>query len=156
VVLLHWSALSKKAEQYEHAGCPGFSVVFIHIISYGHAAKVGALKLHPHVAGFVVMLLVSALSKQCSEVRQEHGGWSGVSVVFKHVLPSSHTANDALVLKLHSHVGGVSAVLQVSAFSRHCEASRQEQPGCPGFSVIFTHARPTSHRANDALVLKLH
>ena len=95
------------------------------------------------------MLQVSALCKQWSEVRQEHGGWSGVSVMFRHILPLSHGANDALLLALHSHVGGTVELLHVSAFSKHCETFKQEHGGCPGFSVIFTQSLPISHGVND-------
>ena len=61
---------------------------------------------------------------------------------FKHDLPRSHTASDALVLKLHSQVGGIVAVLQVSALSRQLDESRQEHAGCPSATVIFRHDLP--------------
>ena len=151
MVLLQVSALIGHDESsiQEQGGCPGLSVLLIHIMGNSHAANVGALKLHSQVAGVVVLLQVSALFKQWSDVRQEHGGWSGASVIFRHVLPASHGAYDALLFALHSQVGGVVELLHVSAFSKQCEEFRQEHGGCPGFSVIFTQSLPISHGSND-------
>lgn len=59
------------------------------------------------------------------------------------------------VLKLHIQLEGVVVMLHVSAFPMHCDASRQEQGGCPGFSVTFRHVLPASQGENDG-PLKLH
>ena len=48
--------------------------------------------------------------------RHEHAGCRGSAVVFKHVLFSGHGSKDGK-LKLHSHLGGTTVLLQVSAVS---------------------------------------
>ena len=97
MVLLQVSELSKQSveSRHEHPGCPGSSATFKQYWSMGHASNVGALKLHSQVDGFVVMLQVSAFSKQCETSKQEHEGCSGCCVsLFTHFLPASHGRND--------------------------------------------------------------
>ena len=98
---------------------------------------------------------MSALSKQFVAVKQEHGGCPGLAVVFRHVLPKSQGAYDALALKVHSQLGGANVMLHIFAVSGHDESSVQEHAGCPGFSVVFTHTKPTGHASNVG-ALKLH
>lgn len=156
VVLLHVSAFSKhwEASRQEHGGCPGFSVIFTHCLPASHAANDGELTLHSQVGGVVVILQVSALARHVKESKQEHGGCPGCSVMFKHTWGCAHASNVG-PLKLHSQPGGFIVVLQVSAFPRHCDASRHEQAGCSGCSVIFKHFLPAPQVANDG-ALKLH
>ena len=106
-----------------------------------HGANVGGLALHSH--RWVVLLQVSAFTRQLVAFKHEHGGCPSSSVVFTHCLPSSQGANEG-TLKLHSHVEGTVVPLQVSAFSKQCSSSKQEQGGCPGSSVVFKHIRPAS------------
>ena len=65
----------------------------------------------------------------------------------------SHVA--LLVLKLHSHIGGATSLLHVSALSKHVAESRHEHPGWPGVSVRFMQSRPAAHTSNVG-ELKLH
>ena len=51
--------------------------------------------------------------------------------------------------ELHSQVGGIVVLLQVSEFSRQCDESKHEQAGCPGRSVRFTHTRFESQGPKD-------
>ena len=93
----------------------------------------------------MVSLQVSALSKHVAESRQEHPGCPGSSITFMQYRSMGHASNVG-VLKLHSHVDGFVVRLQVSAFSKQCAASRQEQEGCSGISVIlYAHFLPASH-----------
>ena len=138
VVLLHVSAfISQSVVAFKHAqgGCRGSSVVFKQALPSGHGSKVGTLKLHSHLGGMTVLLQVSAVSpKQLDVSRQEHPGCPGFSVTFIHILLSSQTSKDG-VLKLHSQVGGIVVLLQVSALSKHWPTSRHEQAGWPTNSV---------------------
>ena len=120
VVELHVSAFARQCDAFRHeqGGCPSSSEIFKHFLPSLHGANVGTLKLHSHFGGIDVLLQVSAFSKQSIASRHEHAGCSGVSVLFKQTLPGSQAA-ESLPLKLHSQVGGVVVILQVSAFSRH-------------------------------------
>ena len=130
--MLHVSALSKHsdASKQEHGGCPGVSVIFMHCLPSSHGAYDAlTLKLHSHVGGFVVLLQVSALSRQFVAFTQEHGGCPRSSVVFKQNCKGPQ-GSIVGALKLHSHI--VVVALQVSAFSKQFVAFKQEQAGCPG------------------------
>ena len=155
VVILQVSALVRQVAEskQEHPGCPGLSVTFMHTRLVPHGSDVGVLKLHSHIDGYVLILQVSAFSKQFVSVKQEHGGCPGVSVIFKHVLPSSQGVDN--VLKLHSQLEGVMVILHVSDVSGHDSSSTQEHAGCPGCSVVFTHIIEDGHAANVG-ALKLH
>ena len=94
VVLLHVSALAKQCDSFkhEHGGCPTSSVIFKHSLPSSHGSNDGTLKLHSHIAGTAVVLQLSELLKQSNATRHEHAGCSGVSVLFKHILPASQGA----------------------------------------------------------------
>ena len=157
VAVLQVSALSKQLDElrHEHAGCPSSSVVFTQDLPGPHGAdELSVLKLHSHVGGLVAALQVSALSRHVAESKQEHAGCPGISVTLRHIWLGPHTSKRGK-LKLHSQVGGFVVLLQVSALSKHCEASRQEHAGWPGSSVIFRHILPVSQGANDG-VFALH
>ena len=76
VVLLQLSAFARQLVtfRHEHGGCPSSSVVFRHCLPSSHGANEGALKLHSQIEGTVVLLQVSALSKQWYISRHEHAG----------------------------------------------------------------------------------
>lgn len=158
VVELHVSALiSQSVVAFKHVqgGCRGSSVVFKQALPSEHGSKVGTLKLHSHLGGVIVLLQLSAVSpKQLDESRQEHPGCNGFSVVFIHIRVSSQTSKDG-ALKLHSQVGGIVVLLQVSALSKHWSPSRHEQAGWPTNSVIFRHDLPASHGIKSG-ALELH
>ena len=80
------SAFSKQcvASKHEQAGCLGLSVIFMQSLPASHVVNKGVLKLHSQVGGSVVMLQVSALSRQVAESKQEHPGCPGLSVTFIH------------------------------------------------------------------------
>ena len=124
----------------------------IHTRSPSHGAKVGAFELHSQ--RLVVLLQVSALTKQSVVFKHEQGGCPISSVILRHILPASHGANVG-ALVLHSHVGGTVVLLQVSEVSEQCDTSKQEHPGCPGFSAMFTQILPSIHGTNVGS-LKLH
>ena len=109
-----------------------------------HGTDVGPLPLHSHVGGDVVLLQVSAFSKQCDSSKQEHPGCKGLSVILMHTLPASH-GEFIGGFALHSQVGGDVVLLQVSALSRQCKASKHEHAGCSGRSVRFKHTLSVSH-----------
>ena len=109
-----------------------------------HGTDVGPLPLLSHVGGDVVLLQVSAFSKQCDSSKQEHPGCKGLSVILMHTLPASH-GEFIGGFALHSQVGGDVVLLQVSALSRQCKASKHEHAGCPGRSVRFKHTLSGSH-----------
>ena len=75
--------------------------------------------------------------------------------MFRQVRPSSQGSRLG-VLKLHSHVVGTVALLQVSALSKHWLALRHEQAGCPMNTVRFKQSLPASHGINELSALKLH
>ena len=149
VVLLQLSALRKQSEEFKHeqGGCPTSTVMLMHILPGSHGANVGALVLHSHVGGIVVLLQESEVSAQSNTSKQEHPGWPGFSVTFTQILPSIHGANDGS-LKLHSQDGGAAVMLQVSEVSEQCAVSKQEHAGCPGCSVRFKQIRSGSHGAS--------
>ena len=110
--------------------------MFIHVRPSSHGSKVGALLLHSQDGGDAVLLQVSEdVPKQSEESKQEQAGCNGDTVEFKHNRPVSHTVKFG-ALKEHSQRAGVVELLHVSALSRHSEESRQEQPGCPVYSVV--------------------
>ena len=78
-----------------------------------------------------MILQVSEVSpKQSDESKHEHAGWSGLSVVSRHVLLKSQGAKFSSALLLQRHVGGVAVVLHVSEVSPvQSDASKQEQAG---------------------------
>ena len=145
VVLLQRSEVSEQcaSSKQEHAGCFGFSVTFTQILPAMQGADIGPLKLHSQFEGMAVMLQVSALSKQSDFFKQEHGG---CSVTFKHTRPGSHGSEFGPLVE-HWHIDGFKAVLHVSELSEQWSGDRQEQAGCAGFSVRFTHSLPGSHGA---------
>ena len=105
--------------------------MFIHVRPSSHGSKVGALLLHSQDGGDAVLLQVSEdVPKQSEESKQEQAGCKGDTVEFKHIRPVSHAVKFG-ALNEHSQKAGVVEPLHVSAFSRHSESSRQEQPGCP-------------------------
>ena len=120
-------AVSKQSEtsRQEHAG---FSVIFIQCLPASHVANDGVLKLHSQVGGTVALLQVSALSRHVAVFKQEHPGCPGLSVTFIHTRLGPH-ASKVGDLKLHSQVGGVVVLLQVSELLKQCNAFRQEQAG---------------------------
>ena len=114
-------------------------MILIHVRPSSHGSKVGALLLHSQAGGDIVLLQVSEdVPTQFEASKHEQAGCKGDSVVFKHIRPSSQTSKLG-VLYVHSQVGGDVRLLHVSELSRHSAVSRQEQPGCPGYSVAFKH-----------------
>ena len=76
----------------------------------------------------VVELQVSAFSKHWSSAKHEQAGCPTASVRLRQVLPVSQGV--LFVLKLHSHIGGVAALLQVSAVSpKQSDAAKHEHAG---------------------------
>ena len=101
---LHWSSVSQ-----EHPN-PG-----MHTLPGSQGDSDGRLALHSQRP--VVLLHVSALSSQSVVAfKHEHGGCRGSAVVFRHVRFSGQGSNVGK-LKLHSHLGGLTVLLQVSAVS---------------------------------------
>ena len=133
VELSQTSAFSKQCDAFkqEHAGCPGFSVIFRHVLPSSHGANDGALAVHSQLGGASVLLQKSELSRHSVVFKQEHGGCPGFSVAFKHTRGNSHRWNVGELL-LHSQVEGNMVVLQVSATLGHEASSAQEHAGCPG------------------------
>ena len=146
--MLQVSAFSKHSveSKQEQPGCP---TTDWHVLPASHTKKFGALVLHSQLGGVVVILQVSAFSRHCVASIQEHPGWP---VIVWHSLPTSQTEKLG-ALALHSQLGGVVVILQVSALSRHCVASRQEQAGCP--RIVVWHSLPESQTSKLG-VLKLH
>ena len=129
----HWASLSQEQPKPGIQTRPGW-----------HGANVGAFALHSHMC--VVLLHVSAFTKQWDSFKHEHGGCPSSSVIFKHILPSSHGSNDGS-LKLHPHIAGTAVVLQLSELLKQSNASKQEHAGCSGVSVEFKHILPGSQGA---------
>ena len=113
--------------------------MLIHDRPSSQGSKVGALPLHSQDGGDTVLLQVSEdVPTQFEASKQEQAGCKGDSVVFRHILPVSHTSKLG-VLYEHSQVVGDVRLLHVSELSRHSAVSRHEHPGCPGYSVAFKH-----------------
>ena len=118
VVVLQVSAFSKQCDsvKHEHPGCNGLSVILVHTRPSSHGDFIGAFALHSQVGGDVLMLHLSALSRQCEASKHEQAGCLGISVRFKHTLSRSHGPKVGALFS-HTQLEGDVVSLQVSALS---------------------------------------
>ena len=132
IVVLQVSALSKRWDELrqQQAGCFGSSVTLRQIRPRLQGEAEGPFPLHSHIAGAVVVLQLSAFWRQCASSRQEHPGCKGTSVILIHNLPVSQ-GECVGTFELHSHIGGLFVVLQVSEFSKQSIDSKHEHGGWP-------------------------
>ena len=121
----HWSSL-----KHEQAGCPIAKVRLRHVLPVSQGVLL-VLKLHWQAGGDMLLLQVSEVfPKQSDESKHEHAGWSGLSVVSRHVLLKSQGAKFSSALLLQRHVGRIAVVLHVSDVSpMQSDASKQEHAG---------------------------
>ena len=141
------SAIQSDESKHEHAGWLGSAVVFIQPRPTSQTSKF-VFELHSHVAGVVVLLQVSALSRHWSSLKHEQAGCPTSSVIFRQYLPVSQGMNVG-ELELHSHVGGETVLLQVSeVFPKQSEVSKHEHAGWSGVNVVLRQVLLASQGAN--------
>ena len=119
-VLLQVSAFSKQcaASVQEQGGCPGFDGISRQVLPGSQTDEFGAFAEHSQEEGVIVVLQLSALSKQWDVSKHEHPGCPGSSVTFKQNLLSSQVEKVG-PLKLQPHIAGTDVELQLLALSKH-------------------------------------